>query len=102
LFLLIDWPGTFVLMMVEAIAYRTPVVADRRGSIPEVIEEGITGFILDGREAARRPAEHIPTLNPTHRRRPFEPRFDVRRMAEGYLTVHQRPIESRLTLTYAK
>jgi glycosyltransferase involved in cell wall biosynthesis len=63
LFLLIDWPGPFVLVMIEATAYRTLVIAYRGGSIPEVIDEGITGFILDGREASRRAAEHTPTLS---------------------------------------
>jgi len=102
LFLRIDWPGPFVLVMIEAIAYMTPVIAYRRGSIPEVMEEGITGFILDGLEAARRAAEYIPTLSRNHRRRLFEPRFDVPRMAEDYLTVYQRPIESQLTPIYAE
>jgi glycosyltransferase involved in cell wall biosynthesis len=102
LFLLIDWPGPFVLVMIGAIAYRTPVIAYRRGSIPEVTEEGITGFILDGREAARRAAEQIPTLSQNHRRRLFEPRFNVPRMAQDYLTVYQRPIDRKLTLIYAE
>jgi len=44
LFLLIDWPGPFILVMIEAIAYRTPVIAYCHGSIPELIENGITGF----------------------------------------------------------
>lgn len=102
LFLLIDWPGPFVLVMIEAIAYRTLVIAYCHGSIPELIENGITGFIIDGLEAARRAAEHIPTLSQTHRRRLFEPRFNVPRMAEDYLTVYQRPIDSKLTLIYAE
>lgn len=102
LFLLIDWPEPFVLVMIEAIAYRTLVIAYCHGSIPELIENGITGFIIDGLEAARRAAEHIPTLSQTHRRRLFEPRFNVPRMAEDYLTVYQRPIDSKLTLIYAE
>jgi glycosyltransferase involved in cell wall biosynthesis len=102
LLLLIDWPGSFVLVMIEAIAYRTLVIAYCHGSITELIEDGIAGFIIDGLEAARRAAEHIPTLTQTHRRRLFEPRFNGPLMAEDYLTVYQRPIESKLTLIYAE
>jgi glycosyltransferase involved in cell wall biosynthesis len=102
LFWLIDRPGPFVLVMIEATAYRAPVIAYRRGAIPELIEDGITGFILDGLGGARRAAEHIPTLTPTHHRRLFQPRFHVPCMAEDYLTVYQRPIDRKLTLTYAE
>ena len=101
LFLLIDWPGPFVLAMIEATAYRMPVTAYRRGSIPEPIEDSITGFIIDGLEAARRAAEHISTLSRTHHRLLLEPRFNVSRMAEEYLTIYQRPIDSNLTPIYA-
>jgi glycosyltransferase involved in cell wall biosynthesis len=102
LFLLIDWPGPFILVMIEAIAYKTPVIAYCPESIPGLIEDGITGFIIDGLEAARRAAEHIPTLSQTHRRRLFEPRFNVPHMPEDCLIVYQRPIDSKLTLIYAE
>ena len=100
--LLIDWPGPFVPVMIEAIAYRALVIASCHGSIPDLIKDGITGFVIDGLEAARRAAEHIPTPSQTHRRRLFEPRFNVPRMAEDSLTVYQRPIDSKLTLTSAE
>jgi glycosyltransferase involved in cell wall biosynthesis len=102
LLLLIDWPGPFVLVMIEAIAYRSLVIAYCHGSIPELIEDGITEFIIDGLETARRAAEHIHTLSQTRRRRLFQPRFNVPRMAEDYLTAYRRPIESKLTLIYAE
>jgi glycosyltransferase involved in cell wall biosynthesis len=102
LFLLIDWPGPFILVMFEAIAYRTPVIAYCHGSIPELIENGITGFMIDGLEAARRAAEHIPTLSQTHRRRLLEPRFNVPHMPEDCLIVYQWPIDSKRTLIYAE
>jgi glycosyltransferase involved in cell wall biosynthesis len=102
LFLLIDWPGPFVLVMIEAIAYRTLVIAYGHGSIPELIENGIMEFVIDGLEAASRAAEHIPTLSQTHRRRLFEPRVNVSCMAKDYLTVYRRPIKSKLTLIYAE
>ena len=102
MFLLIDWPGPFVLVMIEAIAYRTLVIAYCHGSIPELIDNGITQFIIDRLEAARRAAERIPTLSQTHRRRLFELCVHVSCMAENYLTVYQRPIKSKLTLIYAE
>ena len=102
LFLSVGWPRPFVLVMIEAIAYGTPVIANRRGSIPEVIEDGVTGFIIDELEAAIRAAEHIPILSRNHRRRLFEPCFSVSRMAEDYFTVYQRPIDSKLTPIYAE
>jgi glycosyltransferase involved in cell wall biosynthesis len=88
--------------MIEATAYRTPVIAYRRGSIPELIEDRLTGFIIDGLEAARRAAEHISSLSQTHRRLLLVPRFNVSRMAEDDLTVYQRPIDSKLTPIFAK
>jgi glycosyltransferase involved in cell wall biosynthesis len=96
LFLLIDWPGPFVLVMIEATAYRTLVFAYCHGSIPELVENGITGFMIDGLEAARRAAGHIPTLSQTHRRPLFEPRLSVSRMAEDYLAVYQQLIDNQL------
>ena len=75
LLLLIDWPGPFALVMSEATAYRALVIAYFHGSIPEPIEDGLTGFIIDGRAAASRAAAYIPTLSQTHRRRLFELRF---------------------------
>jgi hypothetical protein len=100
--LLIDWPGPFVLVMIEATAYRSLVIAYCHGSTPGLIEDGITGFMIDGLEAARRAGEHIPTLNQTHHRLLFQPRFSVPRMVEDYLPVYQRPIDSKLTHIYAE
>jgi hypothetical protein len=102
LVLLIDWPGPFVLLMIEAIAYRLRVIAYCHGSIAELIEDGSTRFILDGLEAARRAAEHIPTPSQTHHPRLFQPLFNVPCTAEDYPPVYQRPVESKLTLIYAE
>jgi hypothetical protein len=87
--------------MIGATVYWTSIIAYRCGSIPDVMEDGVTGFIIDGREAAIRAAEHIPTLSRNHRRRLFEPRVHVSRMAEDDLTVSQPPIKSKLTPYYA-
>jgi glycosyltransferase involved in cell wall biosynthesis len=102
LLLLIDWPGPFVLVMIEATAYRSLVIAYCHGSTPGLIEDGITGFMIEGLEAARRAGEHIPTLNQTHHRRLSLPRFNIPRMVEDYLPVYPRPIDSKLTPIYAE
>jgi hypothetical protein len=102
LLLLIDWPGPFVLVMIETTVYRSLVIAYCHESIPELTEDGVTGLIIDGLEAARRAAEHIPTLSQTHHRRPFQPRCNVPRMAEDSLPVYQRPVDSKLALINAE
>jgi glycosyltransferase involved in cell wall biosynthesis len=97
----IDWPEPFGLVMIEAMACGTPVIAYRHGSIPEVIEEGVTGFIVDGPKDAIRAAERISMLSRKRCRRVFEQRFSASRMAADYLAVYQRLIETKLTPTYA-
>jgi glycosyltransferase involved in cell wall biosynthesis len=84
----IDWPEPFGMAMIEAMACGTPVVASRRGSVPEVIEDGATGFIFDGLEEAVKAVERIPTLNRKRCREVFEQRFSARRMAQDYLTLY--------------
>jgi hypothetical protein len=88
--------------MIEATAYRSLVIVYCHGSTPGLIEDGIIGFMIDGLEAARRAGEHLPTLNQTHHRLLFQPRFIVPRMAEDDFPVYQRPIESKRTLIYAE
>jgi glycosyltransferase involved in cell wall biosynthesis len=92
----IDWPEPFGLVMVEAMACGTPVIAYRRGSVPEIIEEGLTGFIVDDLEGAVRAAERIPTLERVRCRQRFEERFSAARMAQGYLASYQRLMEGAL------
>ena len=91
----LDWPEPFGMAMIEAMACGTPVVASRRGSVPEVIEDGATGFIFDGLEEAVKAVERIPTLNRKRCREVFEQRFSARRMAQDYLTLYTRVAESR-------
>jgi glycosyltransferase involved in cell wall biosynthesis len=93
----IDWPGPSVLVMIEAIACGTPVIAYRLGSTPEVIEDGVTGFMVDGLEATMTAVERIPTLSRHRCRRVFEQCFTVSRTAEDYLALHQRLIDSKRT-----
>jgi glycosyltransferase involved in cell wall biosynthesis len=86
----IDWPEPFGLVMIEALACGTPVIAYRRGSVPEVLEDGVTGFIVSGLEDAVRAAERIGSLDRRGCRRVFEERFSARRMARDYVAVYQR------------
>jgi glycosyltransferase involved in cell wall biosynthesis len=92
----IDWPEPFGLVMAEAMACGTPVIAYRRGSVPEIIEEGVTGFIVDDMEEAVRAAERIPTLDRWRCRQQFEERFSATRMARDYLASYQRLVEGTL------
>jgi glycosyltransferase involved in cell wall biosynthesis len=91
----IDWPEPFGLVMIEAMACGTPVIAYRRGSVPEVMEEGVTGFIVQGLEDAVRAAERIPTLSRQRCRQLFEERFSATRMARDYLAIYQRLVEHK-------
>jgi glycosyltransferase involved in cell wall biosynthesis len=92
----IDWPEPFGLVMVEAMACGTPVIAYRGGSVPEVIEEGVTGFIVHDLEEAVRAAERIPGLSRWRCRQRFEERFSAARMARDYLVSYQRLVASAL------
>jgi glycosyltransferase involved in cell wall biosynthesis len=80
----IDWPEPFGLVMIEAMACGTPVIAWRRGSVPEIIEHGVSGFIVDNEAEAIHAIERIPTLDRRQVRAAFERRFTARRMAESY------------------
>jgi glycosyltransferase involved in cell wall biosynthesis len=97
----IDWPEPFGLVMIEAMACGTPVIAYRRGSVPEVIEEGVTGFIVQDLEDAVRAAERISTLSRWRCRQLFEERFSAARMARDYLAIYQKLIEGPVVLAPA-
>ncbi len=86
----IDWPEPFGLVMIEAMACGTPIVAYRNGSVPEVVEEGVTGFICEGLEDAARAVERVPTLSRKRCREVFEERFTASRMARDYLAVCEK------------
>ena len=80
----IEWPEPFGLVMIEAMACGTPVIAFRRGSVPEVIEDGVTGFIVDDEAQALRALERLPELDRATVRAAFERRFASCRLAEEY------------------
>ena len=89
LLLPIDWPEPFGLVMIEAMACGTPIIAYRQGSVPEVVEEGHTGFIVNELEDALTVARRVPELSRKRCREVFEQRFTARRMARDYLRVYQ-------------
>ena len=80
----IDWPEPFGLVMIEAMACGTPVIAYRSGSVPEVIEDGVTGFIVDGEAQAIEAVEQAARLDRSRVRARFEERFVASRMATQY------------------
>jgi glycosyltransferase involved in cell wall biosynthesis len=86
----IDWPEPFGLTMIEAMACGTPVIARRRSSVPEVVEEGVTGFIFDTEDEAVAAVGRVRRIDRARVRRTFEDRFTARRMAEDYVTVYRR------------
>jgi glycosyltransferase involved in cell wall biosynthesis len=96
----IDWPEPFGLVMIEAMACGTPVIAFRRGSVPEVIDEGVTGFIVEGEDEAIAAVRRVAELDRCQVRARFEQRFTARRMAEDYLRHYASLVrsESRRTL----
>jgi glycosyltransferase involved in cell wall biosynthesis len=88
----IDWPEPFGLVMIEALACGTPVVAFRGGSVPEVIDEGRTGFIVDNVRDAIEAVRCVERLDRRFCRTTFERRFTVERMARKYVEVYERLI----------
>jgi glycosyltransferase involved in cell wall biosynthesis len=81
----IDWPEPFGLVMIEAMACGTPVIAFRSGSVPEVIDHGVTGFIVDDEEGAVAALRRLAELDRRAVRARFEERFSSKRMAQDYV-----------------
>jgi len=94
----IDWPEPFGLAMIEAMACGTPVLAFRNGAVPEVIDEGVTGCVVDTLEEAIRALGGVLALDRAGVRKRYEERFTVARMARDYVEVYQRladtPVDS--------
>jgi glycosyltransferase involved in cell wall biosynthesis len=80
----IDWPEPFGLVMIEAMACATPVIAYRSGSVPEVVEDGVTGFIVENEEEAVAAVRKLGQLDRRTIRARFEERFSARRMVLEY------------------
>jgi glycosyltransferase involved in cell wall biosynthesis len=90
----IDWPEPFGLVMIEAMACGTPVIAYNRGSVPEIVEENLTGFIVDDEISAAAAVTRLPQLNRKAIRKQFEKRFTARRMALDYLAAYHSLMEA--------
>jgi glycosyltransferase involved in cell wall biosynthesis len=84
----VDWPEPFGIVMIEAMACGTPVVAYRQGSVPEIITDGETGFVVDNLDDAVAAVGRIPELRRARCRQVFEERFSARRMARDYLRIY--------------
>src|SRR5215469_2018907 len=85
----IDWPEPFGLVMIEAMACGTPVIAFNRGSAPEIVEDGLTGFIVEDVNGAIGAVDRLGHLSREKVRRRFEERFTARRMAQDYLSAYR-------------
>jgi glycosyltransferase involved in cell wall biosynthesis len=90
----IDWPEPFGLVMIEAMACGTPVIAYKRGSVPEIIENGKTGFVVQSVEEAVKAVAAVARLSRRQCRRIFEARFTTTRMATGYVARYEHLIST--------
>jgi glycosyltransferase involved in cell wall biosynthesis len=101
----IDWPEPFGLVMIEAMACGTPVIAFNRGSVPEIVDDGLTGFIVEDETSAVGAVNRLSELNRAKIRERFEARFTSRRMALDYLSAYRSlstSIEPRVKLVSAE
>lgn len=92
----IDWPEPFGLVMIEALACGTPVVAFRQGSVPEVLAHGVTGYIVDTVDQAVAAVENIGRISRAGCRREFEERFSARGMAKSYADLYESVAQARI------
>ncbi|WP_062231030.1 glycosyltransferase family 4 protein [Aureimonas sp. N4] len=86
----IDWPEPFGLVMIEAMACGTPVIAWKRGSVAEIVEDGVTGFVVESEAEAVDALKRIGTIDRAGVRRRFEERFTSRHMAQRYVELYER------------
>jgi glycosyltransferase involved in cell wall biosynthesis len=86
----IDWAEPFGLVMIEAMACGTPVIAYRSGSVPEVIDDGVSGFIVDSIEDSVAAIERLGELDRRRVRARFDERFTVERMTRDYVELYRR------------
>ena len=97
----IDWPEPFGLVMIEAMACGTPVIAFNRGSVPEVIDNGVSGFIVQDEASAIAALKRVDELDRAMVRRTFDRRFTARRMAEDYVDLYEELCEPEVPLLRA-
>jgi glycosyltransferase involved in cell wall biosynthesis len=94
LLLPINWPEPFGLVMIEAMACGAPVIAFNRGSVPEIIDEGVTGFVVEDELSAIAIVDRLAHMDRVVIRKRFEQRFTARRMALDYLAAYQELTET--------
>jgi glycosyltransferase involved in cell wall biosynthesis len=92
----IQWPEPFGIVMIEALACGTPVIAYRQGSVPEVLKDGVTGFIVDGIKGAVDALQSLGTIDRQACRKHFERHFSDHRMAAQYLTIYEKLVREKL------
>lgn len=98
----IDWPEPFGLVMIEAFSCGTPVIAYRNGAVPEVMEHGVTGYIVDNQEEAVEAANRIDDIDRKACREVFERRFTAGVMAENYLRVYRKILTQERQSAFAQ
>jgi glycosyltransferase involved in cell wall biosynthesis len=91
----IDWPEPFGLVMIEAMACGTPVIAYPQGAVPEVLENGVTGWIVEAFAAAVQAVAQVSTLSRARCRQVFEERFSAYRMAQDYVRIYQQRLTEK-------
>jgi glycosyltransferase involved in cell wall biosynthesis len=89
----IDWPEPFGMVMIEAMACGTPVIAWPNGSVPEIIEDGVNGFVVESIESAVDAVRRLSEIDRRTCRSVFEQRFSAQRMAQGYVDIYERLID---------
>lgn len=98
----VNWPEPFGLVLIEAFACGTPVVAYRCGSIPEIVQDGVTGFIVEDLKSALEAVAKVPTLSRKACHRVFKERFTASRMCEDYVAAYENLLESTNELAVAQ
>jgi len=91
----VDWPEPFGLVMIEAMACGTPVIAWPCGSVPEVVDDGVTGYLVGSVDEAAEAVRHVGDIDRRGIRAVFERRFSAPRMAQDYLAIYRRLIARR-------
>ena len=89
----IQWDEPFGMVMIEALASGTPVVALRRGAVPEIVQDGVNGFMCDEPEQLPSAIEHASEIDPDTCRQVVENRFSLQTMARGYEEVYLEAVE---------
>lgn len=98
----IDWMEPFGLVMIESLACATPVVAYSKGSVPEVLQHGVSGFIVDNQDDAVKAVQNIGLIDRQECRRIFDERFTAARMAADYINVYKNVLEQDRNLYQMK